>query len=230
VSGTELARREARAQHGIIEFAEELQAIRDGNLYPGALKDGEPWATYCKERWGMSKSIVDQTIRALPVLQRMNTRAVGVRIPVGSAAAVATLPESVQDEILDNTEKRDEVKEKAKAVRRAAKKIEAEEGRAPTDDELIVAAATVKPKPKKRKPKMKASRFVSNLAQGHWHLEQAADIAHNEPIDDVENDYGWAMIAKYEYEVERLREKLYQPEIVKDADEDFAALLGGEGQ
>jgi hypothetical protein len=227
---TELSLHEERAQHGIIEFAEEMQVIRDQNLYPGAKHEPDAWKTYCNERWGMSDSTVRKTIQALPVLQRLSRN----RVPadampsVSAATSVAALPEPVQDAILAESPKRNDASDKAKAVRKAKDKIEKTEGREATVEELVEVAKAPVSKPKKAKPKMKASKFVSNLAQAHWHLEQAANIAHSEPIDDVENDYGFAMISKFNYEIERLREKLYQPEIVKDADEAFAELLGGE--
>jgi hypothetical protein len=226
MSNTELALHEERAQHGIIEFAEEMQVIRDGNLYPGAKQEPDAWKSYCKERWGMGKTAVNDAIRALPVLKRVT--AGNPAVSMSAAASVAELPEPVQDAILAESPRRNDASDKAKAARKAKKRIEQNEGRDATDDELIAAVADFRPAKAKRKPKMKASKFVSNLAQAHWHLEQAADIVHNEPVDDVENDYGWAMVSKFEYEIERLREKLYQPEIVKDADEDFAELLGGE--
>ena len=36
-----------RSLHGIIEFAEELQIIRDTNLYPGAKQQPDAWKSYC---------------------------------------------------------------------------------------------------------------------------------------------------------------------------------------
>ena len=227
---TELARREERAQGGIIQFAEEMQAIRDGNLYPGAKQAPDAWGIYCKARWSLSRGRMDDIIRAAPVLRRRALES-KAQPTVEKARIVATLPVAVQDAILDDQDGQiheHDVGAKAKAARAVAKAIEQNEGREATPAEQIEAAASVAAKKPKRKPKMKASKFVSNLAQAHWHLEQAANIAHNEQIDDVENDYGWAMTSKVEYEIERLREKLYQPEIVKDADEAFAELLGGD--
>lgn len=233
MSGTELARHEARAQHGIIEFAEEMTIIRDGNLYPNAGETNggklEPWATYCKERWGMGKDAVDKIIRARSVLERRSRSAAPRATTISAAAEVATLPDEVQDEILDNAEKRDDVRAKAKAARKVA---ETAEQNGLSEDETveaqIAAANAVKAKPKKAKKSKKHSKFTSNLEQAYYFLEQAADIAQGETLSDVENDYGWNRVAKIEYELGRLREKLYRPEVVKDADDEFAELLSGE--
>lgn len=223
---TELARREARAQHGIIEFAEEMQAIRDGNLYPGAKRESDAWKSYCKERWGMGESTVSNTILALPVLVRRN--ASGRAAPAVSAAKeVATLPPEVQDQILDNTEKRDDIRAKAQAARKVVKQVQEREGRDATDDELIEAAAAVKPKPKP-KAKRKYSKFSRHLEAAYYEIQVAADVAQGDVLSDVENDYAWNRVEKIAYELERIKEKLYQPEFVKDADEAFAELLGGE--
>lgn len=133
---SELALCEELAQGGIIQFAEQMQRIRDERLYPNAGEHGDdPWATYCRERWSLSKSQVDGTIRALPVLRRISVDDVH-RIPVSAAASVATLPESVQDAILAETTNRDEVKQKAKAARREGDRIRVQEGREPEPEEL----------------------------------------------------------------------------------------------
>ena len=151
MTNAELAAREERAQTGVLQFAEEMQAIRDGRLYPNAgKKQGDSWGAYCKERWGLTSGAVDQTIVALPVLQRLNTAAPGGGIGVSAAAAVASLPEGVQDAILEGRPKRDVVKARAKAARQAAKKAE-HRGRQVTDEEQIAAAKqakVAKPKPK----------------------------------------------------------------------------------
>lgn len=226
---TELARREARAQHGIIEFAEEMQAIRDNNLYPGAKQTPDAWKVYCKERWGQSSKTVDETIRAAPVLRRRTTDDGVARgaVSVNAATVVATLPEKVQDAILDTTEKRDDVKAKAKAARQVVKQVQEREGRDATDEELIEAAAAVKPKPKP-KAKRKHSKFSRHLEAAYYEIQVAADVAQGDVLSDVENDYGWNRVEKIAYELERIKEKLYQPEFVKDPDEAFAELLGGE--
>ncbi len=85
-----------------------MQAIRDDKLYPGAESDSQTvkaaWKSYCKDRWSMSPGIVHGIIQALPVFRRLASDAVGRQLPsVSAAASVATLPEQVQDEILDNT-------------------------------------------------------------------------------------------------------------------------------
>lgn len=227
-NATELARREARAQHGIIEFAEEMQAIRDGNLYPGAKSEPDAWKSYCKERWGQSSKSVDDAIRALPVLRRLTLHAGEREMPSMSAAAsVATLPEAVQDAILTEAPKRDQASDKAKAARKVQKQVQEREGRDATDDELIEAAAAVKPKPKP-KAKRKHSKFSRHLEAAYYEIQVAADVAQGDVLSDVENDYGWNRVEKIAYELERIKEKLYQPEFVKDADEAFAELLGGE--
>src|ERR1700754_2543989 len=102
-SNTELAQREERAERGIDQFAEEMQAIRDTvqpdgtkGLYPGAgTNSDDPWGTYCKTRWNLSRSIVDERIRAMPVLKRFagESRA---NLSVKKATTVATLPVAVQ--------------------------------------------------------------------------------------------------------------------------------------
>lgn len=220
----ELAQREARAQHGIIEFAEEMQAIRDGNLYPGARAVPDAWGNYCKERWGLSGSNVDRTIRALPVLRRLTVRGAHDEMPsIGAAAEVSTLPEAVQDGILGETTNRDIVKAKAKAARKVAKTIEANEGRHATDEEMITAAETVKPKPKKKAKKH--SRFTRYLEAAYYEVQQAADYAQGDVLSDTENDFAWNRVGKIRYQLERIEEKLYQPETVKNIDESFAELL-----
>jgi hypothetical protein len=132
-----LALREQRAREGIIQFAEEMQAIRDERLYPRA-GETDAWSTYCKEQWGMSQNTVAHTIQALPVLKRLSCDG-GATVSVSAATAVATLPEAVQDAILDKTTKRDEVKARAKAVRKVEKEAKAE-GREVTEEEQIRAA------------------------------------------------------------------------------------------
>lgn len=225
---SELAVREQRAQHGIIEFAEEMQAIRDGRLYPNAGETNsgklEPWATYCRERWGMSKDTVDNAILASPVIARRAP--LGARVLVTAAVAVAKLPEAVQDAILDSTEKRDDVKAKAKAVRKVVKQAEAL-GREASVEEQVEAAAQATPKSKPKKEK-KRSRFTSAMEQAYYFIEQAADIAQGDTLTDVENDYAWNRVAKVRYQADRIEEKLYRPESVRDADEEFAELLAGE--
>lgn len=227
MSTTELVQREQRAQEGIIQFAEEMQAIRDGNLYPGAKQQPDAWKTYCKERWAQSNKRVDDTIRAVPVLKRLATRSAGAHesVSVAAAASVATLPEPVQDAILIESPRRDDASDKAKAVRRVVRAAE-NEGREATVEEQIAATRTVKPKPKRKR--RKHSKFTSNLEQAYWHVEQAADIAQGDTLTDVENDYGWNRVAKIRYQLERVEEKLYRPDVVKDADEEFAELLAGE--
>lgn len=79
-----------------MEFAEEMQIIRDEKLYPNAGQTNA-WKTYCKERWGMSLGIVERHIRALPVLKRLSPTA---RVSLGAAEAIATLPEPVQNAIV----------------------------------------------------------------------------------------------------------------------------------
>lgn len=230
---TELARREQRAQHGIIEFAEEMQAIRDGKLYPNAGETNkgkiEPWNTYCVERWGMSDRRVDAIIAAMPVLRRRSRRAAARATSVSAATEVASLPEAVQDEVLDNTETRNEVREKAKAVRKEAKRIETQEGREATEDELVeVAKQTPKPK-RKPKPKLKDSKFTHALEMAYYEIERAANIANSDVVlTDVENEYGWNRVGKIEYELGRLKDRLTRPDYVRDLDEDAAVLLGGE--
>lgn len=225
---TELARREERAQGGIIQFAEEMQAIRDEDLYPGAgTNSGDPWGTYCNQRWGLSRGRIDDMIRARPVLERF-ARDSRANPSVEKAKTVATLSVAVQDAILtDDPEAvaEDDVKAKAKAVRKVAKAA-ATEGRETTDEELIAAAAGVKstrPKPKHRK---KSSKFTSRMEKAYYEIQQAADIAQGDTLTDAENDYGWNRVAKMRYELDRIEERLQRPEIVRDADEEFAELLG----
>jgi hypothetical protein len=106
----ELTRREERAQHGIIEFAEELQVIRDKNLYPNAGQT-DAWESYCKERWGQSDRMIRKIIAVAPVLKRRaaTTDASGNLVSakptmVSAATEVATIDSpTVQDEILDNS-------------------------------------------------------------------------------------------------------------------------------
>lgn len=141
----ELALHEERAQHGIIEFAEEMQTIREKKLYPNAGKT-DAWASYCKERWGMAESSVRQTIAALPVLQRLSDAPSVAGIGVKAAAAVATLPESVQDAILADAPKQKVVTARAKAARQVQKKAEK---RGEPVDETVMAKAALAAKPAK---------------------------------------------------------------------------------
>lgn len=46
------------------EMAEEYRYIRDNKLYR---KNHQSWETYCKDRWGLSKTTVNTTIRAADV-------------------------------------------------------------------------------------------------------------------------------------------------------------------
>lgn len=229
----ELARREQRAQQGIVQFAEEMQVIREGDLYPGAgtCSGNDPWGTYCHERWGMSRGKVDDLIRAHSVLARFALESKALP-SVEKARTVATLPTAVQDAILTSDPKavaEDDVKAKAKAARKTIKAA-ADEGREATDEELVAATEGVKsirPKPKHRK---KSSKFTSRMEKAYYEIQQAADIAQGDTLTDVENDYGWNRVAKMRYELDRIEERLYRPEIVKDADAEFAELLGGEAQ
>ncbi len=88
-----------------MQFAEEMQAIRDGKLYPNARGNGKPWDAYCRERWNMSKASVDDQIRAMPVLLRRNSLVRNEQVGVTAAAAVASLPAEVQDAILADNPK-----------------------------------------------------------------------------------------------------------------------------
>lgn len=225
----ELAIREERAQGGIIQFAQELQAIRDGKLYPGAgTNSGDPWGSYCKDRWSLSRSRIDNIIRALPVLLRFAADS-AANVTVEKAAVVATLPDPVQDAILNDQGGQiheDDVKAKAKAARKARRDAE-NEGRAATVDELIDAAATVRPrKPKKRSRKF--SKFTRHLEAAYHEVQQSADYAQGDVLSDTENDFAWNRVAKIRYELERIEDKLYQPETIKDVEAEFAELLGGE--
>jgi hypothetical protein len=229
MTNDELARREERAQHGIIEFAEEMQAIRDDNLYPGAKSAPDAWKSYCKERWGMSKSTVDEHIKAVPVLKRYATLDMSSmsKPSVTAASRVATLPEPVQDAILAESPKRNDASDKAKAVRREAKRIEQQEGREPTTDELV-KVAQAQPTPK-RKPKRKHhSRFTSLLAQAVALTEDAADYAQANALTDIENEYGWSRVEKLRLHADRIADMLTRPDHVRDWDDEAAALLGGE--
>lgn len=147
MSTSELARHEERAQHGIIEFAEEMQAIRNVKLYPKAGQK-DAWKTYCQERWGMSESSVKAAIQAMPVIKRLASD--GVAVAVTTAAAVATLPEKVQDAILEDSPKRDTVKARAKAARSEIKRAE-KVGKAVDEAKVIAKAMKAKPS-KPRKP------------------------------------------------------------------------------
>jgi len=144
----DLRAHERRAQEGVLQFAEEMQMIREQTLYPRAGQK-DAWKSYCQERWGMSESMVRKTIQAAPVLRRINDPARGRRMTdVHSACAVATLPEPVQDAILADAPKRDMVKARAKAARFAAKRGKDEAGQ-------IKAAEKAKPSakpPKSRAP------------------------------------------------------------------------------
>lgn len=219
---TTLVEHEARAQRGIVEFAEEMQIIRDEKLYPGARVRPDAWKTYCKERWGMSREMVDQTIQARPVLSRVTSSP----LSISTAATIATLDEDVQDAILEQTTNRDEVKEKAKNVRKRKKQIQMQEGREPTSEELVAAAKEEPKQKRKQKPKLKESKFTHDLALAEYHAERAADIATSSVLTDVENEYGWSQLKKIEYQLARLKDVLTRPDFARDIDEEAAALLG----
>jgi hypothetical protein len=232
MSSSELARREERAQGGIIQFAEEMQAIRDRSLYPGAENDSQTvraaWKAYCKERWAMGSSVVNETIQALPVFKRLATDAVGRQMPsVSAAARVASLPEKVQDAILTESPKRNAAADKAKAARKVQRKAEAE-GREATDDELIAAAAAVTEPPKKKRRKLPESKFIKLLSDALWFAEQAGDYAQANVLSDVENDWAYNRLEKLRIDIDRIAEKVYKPEHVRSWDDEAAALLGGD--
>jgi hypothetical protein len=223
----ELAVREARAQGGIIQFAEEMQAIRDGNLYPGAKQQPDAWKTYCKERWGQSERSVQEMIQALPVLLRRAQGAPEAQRPsISAASKVASLPEKVQDAILTESPKRNDASDKAKAARKEAKRIVEQEGREATDDELIAAAAAVQAPPKKKR-KMRDSRFTSLFSQGYSFIEDAADYAQSNHLSDTENDWAWDRVEKTRLQCDRIAERLYKPEWKRDWNDEAAVLLGG---
>lgn len=217
-----LARREERAQKGIIQFAEEMQIIRDEKLYPNAGQT-DAWKTYCADRWGMSESNIKRIITAAPVIVRVADA--GRSVSVGTAATVATLDEEVQDAILEQTTNRDAVKEKAKAVRKRKKQIQTQEGREPTSQELIQAASEEPKQKRKPKPKLKESKFTHDLALAEYHIEHGTDIAVSTVLTDVENEYGWSQLKKIKYQLDRLEDVLTRPDFARDIDEEAAALL-----
>jgi hypothetical protein len=157
---TELADRERRAQEGVLQFAEEMAAIKAGPLYPNA-GTTDAWKNYCRERWSMSQSNMEEVIRAVPVLQRLSHDGVVTGVPFSAAAAVATLPEPVQDAILADQPKRDMVKARAKAARKVAKSYERQE-LTPDVGEMVKEAMRAKPAPPKPK-KVPASELEANL-------------------------------------------------------------------
>lgn len=225
----ELARREERAQGGIIQFAEELEAIRDNRLYPNAGRGnggGDAWGTYCKERWNLSGGRVDEIIRAVPVLKRWPDGR-DSRPSIAKAHMVATLPEAVQDAILTEDPaaiREQDVQAKAKEVRKEAKRIREQEGHEPTDEELVaVARRPVKAK-RTKKPKVKGSRFIELLSQGYTFTKEAADYANNNVLSDTENDWAWNRVEKARHQLDRIAEQLYRPTHVRDWDEEFAKL------
>jgi len=231
----ELVRRECRAQGGIIQFAEEMQAIRDGNLYLNAKETHggklEPWASYCKERWGMSKNAVDQTVLALPVLKRFGSHGGAVRAmpSVSAAATVATLPEPVQNIILgehtwieDDKPKRDDVRAKAKAARAVG------EAHGTIEEMIEAAMKTVATPPKKRQKPKYESAFTSAIGNAHFEVERAANIASSTPLTDEESYSGWHFIQKMKYEISRLEDsgQVARPDVLKpDLDDQFAEIL-----
>jgi hypothetical protein len=136
--------RERRAQTGILQFAEEMQEIRNRKQYPGAEKKKNAWSDYCQERWAMSERSVREFMQAAPVLRRLSgahRAAVSVKI----AATVASLPELVQDAIVVDRPVEKVAKARAKAARAAAKKGKDE-------TEQVKAAQKAKP-PKQSKPR-----------------------------------------------------------------------------
>lgn len=238
----ELRRHEDRAERGILQFAEELQAIRDGKLYPGANEcgDGEgakalqAWEAYCRDRWSMSGSRVSQIIRAVPVLHRWAEKedSSSSALSVEKASVVATLSLAVQDAILTDapaTILEADVKAKAKAVRKEAKRVDVQEGRQASDEELIaVVEAFTPPKPKRKKHKMKGSKFIALLSQAEHHSKATADYARTNQLSDTENDFGWAFVERVRLHMDTIAGSLYQPEHVKDWDQEAAAILAGD--
>jgi hypothetical protein len=167
---SELTDREQRAQEGVLQFAEEMQAIRgdgkpvdDGGsaLYPNAGKK-DAWKTYCGDRWGMSPSYVGRVILAAPVIGRMS-ETVGLSPNVSSAATVATLPIPVQDAILADTPKRDVVKARAKAARKVEKRAKRHEVEADSAEMIREAMAAKPAKPTPKEPPMPDHLRAENL-------------------------------------------------------------------
>jgi len=148
---SELEVREQRAQEGVLSFAQEMTAIREGNLYPGAYKAGaKAWPTYCSERWGLGERQVDTIIQAAPVIARQTSGgAAGLTVTV--AATVATLPVEVQDALLRDSRKREVVKARAKAARAVIRKAK-RKGVAADVEKVIAAAMAAKPAKRRKNP------------------------------------------------------------------------------
>lgn len=227
-----LAWHEERAQRGILEFAEELRVIRDERLYPNAARatgsgadDEKPWAVYCRGRWNMTGRHVNKIILAAPVIARQMERGhpvASLHGGVWAATIVATLDVAVQDAILDSSTTGNDVAAKAKAVRKVAK------AGLSVDAQIAAAEAIAATPPKKKKPKVKASRFVELLGPALHHVQVAADYAQTTELDAMENDWGWDWLDRIERHVERLRDKMYRPLNVRDVDAEAAVFLGGD--
>lgn len=229
MSITELAEREDRAQQGIVQFAEEMQAIRDERIYPDAWKESA-WENYCKTRWSLGHSRVNAIIAATPVLRRRAEEGVESTPSVEKARIVATLPIAVQDAILTAEPKavaEDDVKAKAKAARKVIKTAEAE-AREATDDELIAAVADVKSTKPRSRPRARRTKFTVALTDVLYYAERAADISQGDTLTDTENDDAHALLAKIRYQLDRVEGKLKTPEHAKDIDAEFAVLLSGD--
>jgi len=222
----ELALHEERAQLGVLEFAEAMQAIRDQSLYPGARVKPDAWKTYCNERWSMSKSTVEGIIQSLPVLRRLMSDGVGLELAPSAAARIAALPIAVQDAILEITTNRDEISKRANNVRKAIRQAEGE-GREATIEELIAAAQQPVKKKKKSKPKYD-SKFISLFTEGLHLIKEAADYAQENDLDPTENDWGWNRVEKLRYQTDRIAERIHRPAHLRDMDEELEKLLAEE--
>lgn len=182
----------------------------------------------------MSKSAVETAIAARSVLARVaatrttGSTSSGVKVGVRVAAAIATLPDPVQDHIIETATGADQVNQMASAARKENKRSQKSLGRDATPSELIKATRGVKAKPKPiKQPKQELSEFLGHASVALTDTREAADIAVHNVLDDVENDYAWIWVEKMEYEIHRVKDRIYKPAVSRDLAKDFAELLGG---
>lgn len=79
-------------------------------------------------------------------------------------------------------------------------------------------------------PARRRSKFSGYLEVAYHEAQQAADYAQGNTLTDTENDYGWDRVQKLRYQADRIAERLYRPDHVKDVDEEFGKLLKDEGR
>ncbi len=77
-------------------------------------------------------------------------------------------------------------------------------------------------------PARRRSEFSRYLEGAYDEVQQAADYAQANPLTDTENEHGRDRVQKLREQIDRIAGRLYQPDHVKDVDEEFRKLLRDE--